>query len=364
MQGLRYKLYKNKNTKHLQERLQIAGQMWNHVVALQKRYYRLYGGYINTNKMQKHIAKVRNKTPNWKKLSSQSMQEVCQRNDKAYKRFFQGLAKRPPKFKKSKDFSSFVFKTSGYNVFDTGVFEIRGVCKFKFKCTRQFSNVKRVTVKKDNVGDWFISLTCDMEPEKYKRVGDTTIGIDFGLKTYLTTSQGEEIESPRFYRQYERRIAKLNRELSRKKKGSKGRSKAKSNLAKAHRKLSNLRDNDQWQLAHYLCENHKMICLEDLDIKSMQQRWGKKVSDLAFSKFVTKLDHVAQKYGTEIIKVDRYFPSSKLCTCGVKNEDLKLSDRTWTCGSCNTTHDRDLLAANNILTEGIRLYQSNCKTSA
>ena len=103
--------------------------------------------------------------------------------------------------------------------------------------------------------------------------------------------------------------------------------------------------------------------MEDLNIEGMKKIWGRKVSDLSFSSFVLKLEQVANKYDTVIQKVDRWFASSKTCTCGVVNKELKLSDREWVCSSCGEIHSRDLLASNNILTEGIRLYRTKCETS-
>ena len=110
MYNISYKAYTTKKLKNIHQMIDTSAWIWNHCVALQKRYYKLYKKYINVNKLQKHIAKLRNKNPKWKELNSQSAQEICQRVDEAYKRFFKGLAKRPPKFKKAKNFNSFVLK--------------------------------------------------------------------------------------------------------------------------------------------------------------------------------------------------------------------------------------------------------------
>lgn len=165
-----------------------------------------------------------------------------------------------------------------------------------------------------------------------------------------------------FYYNYQNKIKRLNKQLSSKKKDSKNRQKAKNNLSKAHRDLTFKRENHHWQLAHDLCREYDFIALEDLNIKGMMKLWGKKVSDLSFSSFVLKLEYVSRKYGNVIHKIDRWYASSKTCTCGVVNKELKLSDRVWTCKACGVTHNRDELASQNILRQGIVEYKSKCKT--
>jgi putative transposase len=312
--------------------------------------------------MQKHIAKLRNKNPQWQKLGAQSVQEISERLDTSYKRFFKKIAKRPPKFKKRYDFSSICYKQAGFKL-ENNKLTISKIGNFKFNKSREYENIKRISIKRDSIGDFYLILCCDIQPNKLNRTGNAAVGIDFGLKTFLTLSDTNSIESPLFYKQFTNKIKKKNQELSSKTKGSKNRTKAKVNLAKVYQKMVNKREDHQWKLAHELCSKHSFIALEDLNIAGMKALWGRKVSDLSFSSFVLKLQQVANKYGTVIQKIDRFYPSSKLCSCGVKNTTLQLRDRTWTCQACNAAHDRDLLAANNIKTEGIRLYQSTCKTN-
>ena len=360
MYNISFKAYKTKKLKHLHRSISTSAWIWNHCISLQKRYYSLYGGYINVNKLQKHIAKLRNKNPQWKELNSQSVQEICQRVDDSYKRFFKKLAKRPPKFKRASDFTSFVLKQSGWKIEDN-ILTINKI-RYKFSKSREYENIKRIVVKRNKLGEIFFILCCDLKPIKYERVGDTTIGIDFGLKTLLTLSNGQEIQSPEFFKSNLKAIKSLNRQLSKKKKGSKNRRKSLKNLQRTHIDISNKRNDFEWKLAHKLCKNNSFIAIEDLNIEAMKKLWGRKVSDLSFSSFVEKLEYIAIKYRTIIQKVGRYYASSKTCSCGVINKELKITDRKWTCSICGENHKRDLLAANNILSEGIRLYYSKCET--
>ena len=360
MYNISFKAYKNKDLKKIHRMINTSAWIWNHIVLLQKRYYKLYGKYINVNKLQKHIAKLRNKNTRWKELNSQTVQELCQRNDEAYKRFFKKLAKRPPKFKKAKDFNSFVLKQAGWKIKDN-VLTI-GKTKYKFSKSRDYENIKRISVKRNKLGEIFFVLCCDIKPINFERVGDATIGMDFGLKSYLTLSNGKEIKSPEFFKQNLKELKKANKEFSKKKKGSNNRKKSLKELQRLHINISNKRNDFEWKLAHELCKNNSFIAIEDLNIEAMKKLWGRKISDLSFSSFVLKLEQVALKYNTTVQKVDRYYASSKTCTCGVKNKELKLSDREWVCSNCGEIHNRDELASNNILTEGIRLYRTKHKT--
>lgn len=362
MLNISFKLYRSKKNKKIHQMINTSAWVWNHCVALQKRHYRLYKKYIPTGKLQKHIGKLRNKNLRWQELNSQTVQELCQRLDLAYKRFFKRLAKRPPKFKKAKNFNSFVLKQSGWSL-DENKLTINKKHHFKFTKSRDYENVKRATVKRDKLGDIYLFLQCQMKSKRYKREGKSSIGMDFGLKTYLTFDDGSKKESPEFFKKFQKEIKIANRQLSTKKNGSNNRIKAKQNLARIHINVANKRADFQWKLAHELCKQNNFIAIEDLNMDAMKRLWGKKISDLSFSTQVKRLEHVALKYGTKIQKIGKFFPSSKMCGCGTINKELKLSDRVWDCQSCGVKNERDVLAAKNIKSEGIRLYRTDCQTS-
>ena len=165
--------------------------------------------------------------------------------------------------------------------------------------------------------------------------------------TFKTGSN--DYESPQFFKHGLNTIERANRKHSRKVKGSKNRERARINLARKHRKITNQRQNFHWKLAHDLTDRYDWISLETLNIKGMKSLWGRKVSDLGFYDFVQKLKHIASKKGREIRFVDKWYPSSKTChVCGAIHQDLNLRDRTWQCPSCYTELDRDRNAAINI----------------
>ena len=360
MISYKYKLYRTKKTKHLDKMFREACFVWNHALALQKRYYKLYHKYIERYTMYKHFSKRYKPTL----LHSHTIREILDRLDIAYKRFFKHDAKRPPKFKKASEFCSFVFKQGGYSI-NENEFVINKIKKsFKFSLSRPYDgNVKRVLVKRNKLGEYFIVLCLDKEARPYGKSHDgASVGIDFGLKKYMTLSDGREIDNPQFLKADLQELRRRSRNLSKCKKGSNNRKRKKLELERLYRTIVNKRSNFQWKLAHELCKRYDLICLEDLNLDGMKRNWGRKMSDLAHGDFVLKLEYVAKKYGVQVHKIDRFFPSSRLCTCGYKNDKLSLSDRIWTRPSCGAVHPRDLFAAENILRQGIAELGSGSKS--
>ena len=362
MISYKYKLYKTERTKHLDKMLQEACFVWNHALALQKRYYRLYHKYIGICKMRAHFAKRVHRNL----LHSQTTQEIIDRLDIAYQRFFKHFAKRPPKFKKAKDLTSFVFRQGGYSL-NGNVLTINKINKrYKFTLSRNYEGrIKRITIKRNSLGEYFICLLLEKESDKYgKSHNGASVGIDFGLKTYMTLSDGTKYDNPRFMKESLTELRRRSRNLSKCKKGSSNRERKRKELDRLWNDICNKRNDFQWKLAHDLCQKYDNIFIEDLNIADMKLRRkaNRKLTDQAHAEFITKLLYVATKYDVVVHKIDRYYPSSKTCTCGYVNRELTLTDRKWVCPTCGATHDRDLLAANNILRRGIYELESNCKT--
>ena len=367
----KYRLYVNKHSDDLSELVTTANKLWNHVVGLYRRYYKRYGKNPTTVHMQKHMAKLAKNNKYYSLMGSQSIQEVCQRVDATYKEFFKKKGRGRPTFHKSQKSGSFCFKgTVGYRLDGNTIIINKLGRTYRFKLTRQYGTVKQVRIKRDNNGYLWLVICTDVQSKQYDRQGDACIGLDFGLKHFLTTSDGGAIDSPQFFRQSLNDIRKKNLALSRKVKDSNGYNKAKRDLSKAHERIANKRSEFHWWLAHELCKHNSFIAIEDLNLAAMKRLWGRKVSDLGFSSFVLKLSHVAKKYGTELIQIDRYEATSQTChVCGGKNPETKdLRVREWQCPHCGTTHNRDVNAAINILCigkggKGVSLGGSRCQTA-
>jgi putative transposase len=371
MKTFKYQLYNSKKNKYLDKQILLYAKLYNYCISLHKLYYKLYGKYPNPNKLKKHLTKRKKlKLFDWlNQLDAQAIQDVVERIDKGYLRFFDYCKKRkqgikglrrvsPPSFKKSFKYKSFTLKQiCGYKFDNNSIYFGKLKKKFKFHKSRNWEGkIKTVTIKKQHE-DYFIYITTD-----YKNINQTLehessniVGFDFGLKMFLTGSDNTEIQSPLFFNKFNKDVRKANRNLSSKKFRSNNYHKTQKHLNNVHKKIGNCRLDFFFKLAKDLCEKYSIICLEDLNLDEMKKQWGRKVSDLAFYKFITILKYQASKTGTQIIQVDRYFSSSKLCSsCSYINNNLLLKDREWVCPNCGINHNRDKNAAINIKLEGLK----------
>ncbi len=362
MISYKYKLYTSKRTKHLDRILREASYVWNHALALQKRYYRLFGKYISKNVMQKHFAKRISRNL----LHSQSVQEILERLDTAFQRFFKRLAKRPPKFRRAKYFSSFVFKQGGFTL-NGNVITINRIKKrFKFSYSRPYEGkVRRIIFKRSPLGEFYLIIITDANSKSYGKTHDgASVGIDFGLKTYMVMSDGTAVRNPQYLKSDLGNVKRKSLNLSKTKRGSNNRERRRMELCREFESITNRRNDFQWKLAHELCRRYDYIFIEDLSLSGMTRLWGRKMSDLAHAEFVNKLEYIASKYGVTVHKIDRFYPSSKTCECGYVNKNLSLTDREWICPECGKKNDRDLNAAQNILRRGISELWSGCQTES
>lgn len=175
-------------------------------------------------------------------------------------------------------------------------------------------------------------------------------------------SDGTTIQNPLFLKENLSELKRKSRKLSKCKKGSNNRNKARLSLNRTHEKVTNSREDFQWKLAHQLCQQYDYIFIEDLSLTGMTKLWGRKMSDLSHASFVDKLFQISKKYGVTVHKIDRWYASSKSCSCGEINKSLSLKDREWICIHCGSVNDRDLLASQNILRKGISELESLHKT--
>ena len=217
-----------------------------------------------------------------------------------------------------------------------------------------YGKIKTVTIKRDSLGDIYVYIVSDYQGETVAFRTGKSVGYDFGLKKFLTASDDKDIVSPLFFAHSIKLIRIKHRNFSRKQNNSHHQRTAFLELARAYKKLSNRRKDFQFKTARKICEEYALVCLEDLNIKAMAELWGRKIHDLGFYSFVQILKYIASKFGTHIIQIDKFYPSSQICSsCGFKNEAVKdLNVREWICPSCGTKHNRDRNAAKNILRVG------------
>lgn len=316
----------------------------------------MFGKHLNCAKLQKHIAKLRKRNPFWRLVGSQAVQDICQRIDKAYQLFFKFHKRgvRPPSFKKVKKYKSFTLKQAGYKFLGGNRVKIGDRVYQYWNSQTIEGTIKTVTVKRSPLGELFLIVVADGKGnDEIAPMTGKTAGFDFGLKTFLTTSDGEKIESPEFLKTNLAKLRKANRSHSRKQKGSANRERARKDLVRVHEAISNQRRDWFWKLAHRLTDQYDALYFETLNLDGMKRLWGRKVSDLALAEFLEILKWVAQKKGKYVGFIDRWYPSSKTCShCGHIHKELELSDRLWRCPSCHSVNDRDENAAVNIKVVG------------
>ena len=351
MKTLKFKLYEHHRNRYLKRSINAAGVIYNHVIALHKRYYRMWGKHLNCAKLQSHIARVRKRKPFWQLVGSQAVQDICQRIEKAYQLFFKHNKKgvRPPKVKKFIKYKSFTLKQAGYKFLGDSRVKI-GSKIYQFWKSREIEGtVKTLTIKRTPLGELFLLVVVDNTTDEIKSETVKIAGFDFGLKIFLTCSDGSSIESPQFFKQSINAVKLASRQHSTKQKGSRNRERARLNLVRRHEDIANRRSDWFWKLAHELTDKFDVLCFETLNLKGMQRLWGRKVSFLSFGNFLTILEWVAKKKSKQVVYIDRWYPSTKTChNCKHVLKSLDLSIRLWRCPSCQIVNGRDENAAKNI----------------
>jgi putative transposase len=273
--------------------------------------------------------------------------------DVAFNKFFNKKTKYP-KFKKKTSKQSFKTSSPICSIRQGGVHLPQiGLVKCKLKLPKEYKFYS-TTISRETTGKYFISINYTIDiPEPVIDKKKPIIGIDFGLKTFITTSNGNKIDHPKPLNNMLHKLKRLSRELSRRKKGSNRRSKTKRKLALCHEKIKSIRLDFLHKLSRRMVGENQAIYLEDLSIKGMGNRFGKQLQDLGWGEFTRQLSYKGLWFGCQVSKIDRFFPSSKTCsTCGCVKNNLTLGDRVWACLRCGAHHDRDVNAAKNVLEYG------------
>ena len=291
-----------------------------------------------------------------KEVDSLALANAQMNLDKAYKNFFRDKSVGFPKFK-SKKTNRFSYTTNNQNgtisVEESFVKIPKLRSKIKIVLHRQFKGlIKSATISKTPSNQYYISILVDTENIQLPKNGNS-VGIDLGLKEFAVCSNGDRFDNPKNLRKYEKKLAKLQKDLSRKAKGSNNRYKARLKVAKLHQRIANQRKDFLHKLSTKIISENQVIVLEDLRVKNMLQnhKLARAISEVSWAEFRTMLEYKASWNGREIVIAPSNYASSQLCSkCGYKNSDVKnLALRKWTCPKCGAKHDRDINASINLL---------------
>jgi putative transposase len=293
-------------------------------------------------------------------VSSVPLQQALRHLQSAFANFFAKRAKYPRFKSKRKSRASAEYTSSAFR-FDDGRLTLAKMAEpLQIVWSRPLPEAispTTVTVSRDSAGRWFVCLLCEDPSVKPLATAGKAVGIDVGLDQLLTLSTGEKIANPRHERHDRERLAKAQQELSRKAKGDgANRRKAREKVAKIHARITDRRRDVLHKLTTRLVRENQTLVIEDLTVRNMvkNRSLARAISDAAWAQFRSMLEYKADWYGREVIAVDRFFPSSKLCSvCGTLQPEMPLNVRNWTCDNCGTCHDRDVNAAHNLLAAGL-----------
>lgn len=293
-----------------------------------------------------------------KEVNSQTLQFALRSLDTAYVNFFRGNAQFP-KFKSRKHKNTFTVPQFG-KLEDGKIILPKFKDGIKVKLHREVKGeIGKMSITKTPTGKYYVSIFTEQQIEELPKT-NKQVGIDLGLKDFVITSDNKKFKNNRYTKKYAKQLKKAQQHLSRKQKGSNGFEKQKLKVSKIHEKIASCRLDTLHKVSHQLVSDYDLISIEDLNVKGMikNHKLSKHIADVSWGNFVTLLQYKCDWYGKELVKVNRFYPSSKTCgDCGWINQELKISDREWTCKSCSVVHDRDVNASRNILKEGLKIYR-------
>ena len=375
LKAYKFRLYPNKTQQTLLNKtMGCVRYFWNNQVATFKNYNK----ETNSKPEFKTSTTLRNEIEWMQEVSAAAIQQKEIDFKEYQKQLFSKSRKKKigfPSFKKKINRQSFRLPNQKFKVIGHKL-QLEKIGKVKMIIDRELpiGKLLSVTISKNPSGQFFASILIETEIG-HKQKTNKEVGIDLGIKTFSTQSDGVEISNPKFLNKNQVKLCRMQQHLSRKMKGSNRRNKCRFKIARLYQKITNQRD---WFLHNYstsLINNYDRIFIEDLNVAGMSSRCkpkqdenskyipngqsaksglNKSINDVSWSKFISMLCYKANWFGKDVVKVNRFYASSKTCECGVKNNGLKLSDREWVCDSCGLINQRDLLAAQNILKEGRR----------
>lgn len=371
LKAIKIQIYPNTIQKDfISKQLGCCRLIYNKLLDYKKTQYKEYKQNTSLSQLGKYLTNLKKQDEYlflndvYAMCLAQTMQDLL----KAYDNFFK-LHKGYPKFKSKKDtkqscrFTNLIFRGKK-KINGNRITLIKQLTNILFKCSKKdeiYLNhnekyIHSITLIKNSTEKYYLSILIDYNIIQKQKL-DTVIGLDLGIKDFIVDSNGNRYENKHFYKNQEKKLKKLQKQFSKKQKGSNNRNKLRIKLSKVHEKIKNQRQNYLHQITSKLVNENQIICIEDLNVNGMLQnhKLAKSIQELSFYEFRRQLEYKCKWYGRQLIVIDRFYPSSKTChNCGYIYKDLKLSEREWICPHCGKLIDRDYNASLNILDEGLR----------
>lgn len=375
LRAIKVRLYPNKQQEQaINELLGCYRFVYNYMLALKQETYKSNKTNLGLCELSKYFFDTLRKDEKYtwlKKQNTQVMNQAIRQMLTAYDRFFK-LHNGFPKFKSKKDKQTALFSfnaISKRNIFETKhITLVKSLKNIKFRCSDLYfkrlqtykDKIRSATLTKTKSGNYFLSILVDVPQYEFVKFKKTNkeIGIDLGVKDFVITSDGEVFENKHLFKKEELKLKRLQRQLSKKKKGSNNRNKQRLRIAKVFECITNKKEIYIHSVVNELLIYYDTIFMEDLNVRGMlkNHNLAKSIQEVGLYRFKSVLQNKALMNDKQVILIDRFYPSSKTCSsCGYKKKDLKLSDRFWVCPECNAKHDRDINASRNILVEGQRV---------
>ena len=377
LKAIKIRLYpNNEQSNYINNLLGCSRFVYNNILNYRINEYKFNNKSVSFSEQGKRLVQLKSEFEWLKDVHSKVLQQSIIDLNKAYNSFFKN-GSGFPKFKsKHNNKLSCRFPSDAFSgVKGNRINIIKKLSNIHYKCSRRdeiFLNkyqksIKSATLTKTKSGKYYLSILIETNNNKTLPITKNIIGIDLGVKDFVITSEGETFDNIKIKRNNHKKISKLHRELSRKKKGSNNRNKCRIKLARYYEKLNNIKENYLHLVSNKLLNENQVIVMEDLSVNNMvkNHKLAKSLQELSLFRFKEILRYKSKWYCRDLVEIDKWFPSSKLCNkCNYKNNELTLKDRTWICPDCGESHDRDINAAINIRNEGIKMLNNKIGLSS